>query len=116
MGLGAGWLRADYEQVGLEFDELPARVGRLAESVAVMKALWSEGKTTFEGKSYTVRGGQCEPRPVTVPRVMIGGGSKRLLTLAAREADTIGINTALGVGGTGDGVTTQAASIATTGA
>ncbi len=105
VGLGAGWLRTDYEQVGLEFDELPARVGRLAESIAVLKALWSEGKATFEGTTYTVRGGQCEPRPVSPPRLMLGGGSKRLLTLAAREADTIGINTALG---TGDHAPTQA--------
>jgi probable F420-dependent oxidoreductase len=108
VGLGAGWLRTDYEQVGLEFDELPARVGRLAESVALMKALWSEGKATFDGETYTVHGGQCEPRPAAAPRVMIGGGSKRLLTLAAREADTIGINTALGVGGAGDAATAQA--------
>jgi probable F420-dependent oxidoreductase len=97
VGLGAGWLRSDYEQAGIEFDELAIRVDRLAESLAVMKKLWSEGKATFAGRYHTVRDARCEPRPASPPRVMVGGGSKRLLTLAAREADTVGINTSLSV-------------------
>ena len=95
VGLGAGWLRSDYDQAGIEFDEPAVRVDRLAESLAVMKRLWSEGEATFAGKYYTVRGAQCDPRPASPPRVMVGGGSKRMLTLAAREADTVGINTSL---------------------
>ena len=98
VGLGAGWLRSDYEQAGIEFDEPAVRVDRLGESLAVMKALWSEGKATFAGKHYTVRGATCDPRPASPPRVIVGGGSKRVLTLAAREADTVGINTSLSVG------------------
>jgi probable F420-dependent oxidoreductase len=98
VGLGAGWLPDDYRQAGLEFDELAVRVDRLAESLAVMKRLWSEGEATFAGKHYSVRGAHCEPRPASPPRVMVGGGSKRLLTLAAREADTVGINANLGIG------------------
>lgn len=98
VGLGAGWLGSDYEQAGIEFDELAARVDRLAESLAVMKRLWSEGEATFAGRYYTVRGARCDPRPASPPRVMVGGGSRRLLTLAAREADTVGINTSLNVG------------------
>ena len=89
---------SDYEQAGIEFDEPAVRVDRLGESLAVMKALWSEGEATFAGTHYTVRDAQCDPRPAAPPRVMVGGGSKRLLTLAAREADTVGINTSLGVG------------------
>ncbi|MFZ1161812.1 TIGR03621 family F420-dependent LLM class oxidoreductase [Mycobacterium sp.] len=98
VGLGAGWLRDDYEQAGLEFDELAVRVDRLAESLTVMKTLWSEGEATFAGKHYAVRGAHCDPRPASPPRVMVGGGSRRLLTLAAREADTVGINANLGIG------------------
>ena len=98
VGLGAGWLRDDYEQAGLQFDELAVRVDRLAESLTVMKTLWSEGEATFAGKHYSVRGAHCDPRPASPPRVMVGGGSRRLLTLAAREADTVGINANLGIG------------------
>jgi probable F420-dependent oxidoreductase len=108
VGLGAGWLRSDYEQTGIEFDELGVRVDRLAESLTVMKRLWSEGEATFAGRYYTVRGARCDPRPASPPRVMVGGGSKRLLTLAAREADTVGINTSLAVGDTTVDTTSQA--------
>jgi probable F420-dependent oxidoreductase len=108
VGLGAGWLRSDYEQTGIEYDELAVRVDRLAESLTVMKRLWSEGEATFAGRHYTVRGAHCDPRPASPPRVMVGGGSKRLLTLAAREADTVGINTSLSVGNNSDGATSQA--------
>ncbi len=108
VGLGAGSLQDDYEQAGIEFDELAVRVDRLAESVTVMKTLWSEGKATFAGKFYTVRDASCDPRPASPPRVMVGGGSKRLLTLAAREADTIGINASLGVGDKSVDTTSQA--------
>lgn len=108
VGLGAGWLESDYEQTGLEFDRLAARADRLAESLAILKSLWSEGEATFAGRYYTVRGARCDPRPASPPRVMVGGGSKRLLTLAAREADTVGINTSLGIGGESADTTSQA--------
>ncbi len=108
VGLGAGWLRADYEQAGIEFDELAVRVDRLAESLAVIKRLWSEGEATFAGRHYTVRDARCDPRPASPPRVMVGGGSKRLLALAAREADTVGINASLGIGDKSVETTSQA--------
>jgi probable F420-dependent oxidoreductase len=107
VGLGAGSLRSDYDQSGIEFDELALRVDRLAESLAVMKRLWTDGEATSTGTHYTVRGAQCEPRPASPPRVMVGGGSKRLLTLAAREADTVGINTSLTVGNDNAGTNVQ---------
>ena len=108
VGLGAGWLRSDYEQAGIDFDEPAVRVDRLAESLAVMKRLWNEGEATFAGRYYTVRDARCDPRPASPPRVMVGGGSKRLLTLAAREADTVGINTSLSVGEKSVDTTSQA--------
>jgi probable F420-dependent oxidoreductase len=108
VGLGAGSLRSDYDQSGIEFDELALRVDRLAESLAVMKKLWADGEATSTGTYYTVRGAQCDPRPASPPRVMVGGGSKRLLTLAAREADTVGINTSLSAGDDSAGTTVRA--------
>jgi probable F420-dependent oxidoreductase len=108
VGLGAGSLQDDYEQAGIEFDKLAVRVDRLAEGLAVMKTLWSEGKATFTGRFYTVRDASCDPRPASPPRVMVGGASKRLLTLAAREADTVGINASLSVAAKSDDASSQA--------
>jgi probable F420-dependent oxidoreductase len=108
VGVGAGWLRSDYEQAGIEYDEPAVRVDRLAESLAVMKTLWSEGEATFEGRYYTVTGARCEPRPASPPRVMVGGGSRRILTVAAEHADTVGVNTSLASGQKGGDLASQA--------
>ena len=89
VGLGAGWLRSDYEETGITYDDPGVRVDRLAESLTVLKALWGEGETTFEGTHYTVRSARCEPRPATPPRIIVGGGSKRVLTVAAKNADIV---------------------------
>jgi probable F420-dependent oxidoreductase len=98
VGLGAGWQPNDYAQTGIEFDKPSVRVDRLAESLAVMKSLWSEGKATFTGEYHTVRDACCDPRPDSLPRVIVGGGSRRILTVAARQADTVGVNTSLASG------------------
>jgi len=98
VGLGAGWLQTDYTQTGIEFDPAGVRVDRLAESLSVMKTLWSEGEATFTGKHYSLREAHCEPRPTALPRVIVGGGSRRILTVAAQHADTVGVNTSLATG------------------
>jgi probable F420-dependent oxidoreductase len=108
VGVGAGWLRSDYEQAGIEYDEPAVRVDRLAESLAIMKTLWSEGEATFEGRHYTVTGARCEPRPASPPRVLVGGGSRRILTVAAEHADTVGVNTSLASGQKGGDLASQA--------
>jgi probable F420-dependent oxidoreductase len=96
VGLGAGWLRTDYEETGIEYDDPRVRVDRLAESLTIMRALWSAGEATLEGRYYTVRGARCDPRPVSLPRIIVGGGSKRVLTVAAEQADIV--NTSLASG------------------
>ncbi|MGH9065383.1 MAG: TIGR03621 family F420-dependent LLM class oxidoreductase [Acidimicrobiales bacterium] len=103
VGLGAGWLRADYEQAGLPYDPAQVRVERLAEGLAIMKSLWSEGTATFAGRHYTVDAAQGSPLPYSRPHppVVIGGGSRRVLSLAAREADIVGINPSLAAGEVG---------------
>src|SRR5271168_996593 len=52
VGLGAGWLRSDYEETGISYDDPGARVDRLAESLTIMKSLWGENETTFAGRYY----------------------------------------------------------------
>jgi probable F420-dependent oxidoreductase len=108
VGLGAGWLRSDYEQAGIEFDEPAVRVDRLAESLAVMKTLWNQGEATFAGRYHTVRGARCEPRPASPPRVIVGGGSRKILTVAAEHADIVGVNTSLASGVSAGDLASQA--------
>jgi probable F420-dependent oxidoreductase len=108
VGLGAGWLRSDYEEAGIEFDAPAVRVDRLAEGLAVMKTLWSEGKATSAGKHYTVGDAHCDPRPASPPRIIVGGGSRRILTVAAKQADTVGVNTSLASAQKGGDLASQA--------
>jgi probable F420-dependent oxidoreductase len=98
VGFGAGWLESDYAQAGIKFDKPAVRVDRLAESLAVLKSLWSEGKSTFTGEYHTVRDARCDPRPESLPRIIVGGGSRRILTVAAEQADIVGVNTSLASG------------------
>jgi probable F420-dependent oxidoreductase len=96
VGLGAGFLRSDFEATGIRYDEPGVRVDRLAESIAIMQTLWSQGEVTFEGHHYSVRGGRCEPRPETPPRVIVGGGSRKILAVAAKMADIVNVYVPLG--------------------
>ena len=76
-----------------EPDERPrTRVDRLAESLQIMKKLWSTGDATFAGHHYAVHHARCEPRPASPPRLIVGGGSERILTVAALYADIVGVS------------------------
>lgn len=95
LGIGAGWLRTEYEQAGLPFDRAGVRIDRLAESIRVMKGIWGEQPVTFAGQHYQVTGIDGVPKPVQRPHppLLIGGGKERMLNLAGREADIVGILT-----------------------
>ncbi len=99
-GLGAGWMTSDYEQSGIGHDPPGARVSRMIESLAIMKELWSKGEASYSGEHYTVTGALGTPSPVQRPHppVIIGGGSPRVLGVAAREADIVGVNPSLAAG------------------
>ena len=93
LGLGAGSIRSEYEQVGVEFDRGAVRVERLTEAVTVIKGLLRGGQVTFAGHHYRVTGHTIAPLPVQKPPpILIGGNGTRLLTLAAREADIVGLS------------------------
>lgn len=110
VGLGAGWERSDYEEAGLAYDGPGTRVERLGEGLAIMKALWSQGSATIEGSHYRVRGAQGAPRPFFAdgPTLLVGGGGRQILSLAAREADVVGINPSLVTGRVGPEVAASA--------
>jgi probable F420-dependent oxidoreductase len=92
LGLGAGWLRAEYDQAGISFDAPGTRIERLEESVAIVKGLLAGERVTFTGRHYSIA--DLEGRPVPVqrphPPILIGGGGQRTLSLAAREASIVG--------------------------
>ncbi|HEX2314320.1 MAG TPA: TIGR03621 family F420-dependent LLM class oxidoreductase [Thermomonospora sp.] len=93
LGLGAGWLREEYERSGLSFDPPGARVSRLVEALRIVKDLLAGREVAFTGDHYRVRGLTTFPAAVQRPRppVLVGAGSPRMLRLAGREADIVGL-------------------------
>lgn len=93
-GLGAGWLKTDYEESGIVYDEPAVRIDRMVEGLTVMKQMWRDGVANFAGEHYSVTAAKGDPRPggASTPKILIGGGGRRVLTIAAREADIVGIN------------------------
>jgi len=94
LGIGAGWMTADYEKAGIPLDRPGVRIARLAESIAVLKGLFADGPFTFRGEHYRITDLDGMPKPVQRPGppFLIGGGGRKVLTLAAREAQIVGIN------------------------
>lgn len=99
-GIGAGWMVTDYEQAGIALDRPGTRIERLAEALDVIEALWGEGPCTHDGRHYRVTGLDGRPKPLQTPRppILLGGGGRRMLSLAARRADIVGINVSLAKG------------------
>jgi probable F420-dependent oxidoreductase len=99
IGLGAGWMISDYEEAGMPYDSPKVRIDRFIEGVAVIRGAMAEGSFSFSGDHYTITNYNGQPKPVQArPPLLIGGGGKRVLTYAAREADIIGINGTLTAG------------------
>jgi probable F420-dependent oxidoreductase len=96
LGLGAGFSRPEYEAAGLPFDPPGVRVERLAEALQVFKGLFAAAPFTFAGRFYAVTKLDAFPQPVQrpYPPILVGAGGRRMLAIAAREADIIGIQTA----------------------
>jgi probable F420-dependent oxidoreductase len=94
LGLGTGWDRNDYEMSGIPLDRPGVRVSRLTEAVQIIKGFFAGTPFTFAGKYYTVRGLEGNPKPTQHPHppLMLGGGGRRMLSLAAREADIVSVN------------------------
>lgn len=100
LGLGAGWMTSDYEAAGIALDAPGVRVGRFAEALAVVKGLFGDAPFDFHGDHYTITGLDGLPKPVHHPHppIFVGGGSPRVLRIAGREADIVGINASLRAG------------------
>jgi probable F420-dependent oxidoreductase len=91
-GIGAGWMEVDYRQAGIPYDRPGVRIERLAEALAICEAMWAGDGASLAGRHYRV---QDVPRAIDAPvrpKLLIGGGGRRLLTLAGKHADIVGIN------------------------
>ncbi|MGH3203589.1 MAG: TIGR03621 family F420-dependent LLM class oxidoreductase [Streptosporangiaceae bacterium] len=93
-GLGAGWVSAEYEGLGIAMDRPGVRIERLAETVELLKAHWSGEPLAVKGAFVRASGFAGRPRPVQQPHppIFIGGGAPRVLKLAGRLADIVSIN------------------------
>jgi probable F420-dependent oxidoreductase len=93
-GLGAGWMRTDYVESGIAYDEPGTRVQRFMEGVDVIRGVWSGEPFDHAGTHYRITAHSGLPVPVTAggPRLLIGGGSPRMLRYAGANADIVGVN------------------------
>lgn len=93
LGIGAGWLAADHASIGQEFATAGTRIERLEEAIDVLRACWSGDTASFRGRHFTIDGAPNDPLPAQPggPPVLVGGGGKRVLQLAARKADIVSL-------------------------
>ena len=93
-GIGAGWMESDYSEAGIRFDRPGLRIERLEEALSIIRGMWTDPKTSFTGKHYRTEDAQrtAELPKGSVPPILIGGGGPRVLRLAGRHADIVGIS------------------------
>jgi probable F420-dependent oxidoreductase len=96
-GIGAGWMETDYTQAGMRYDSPGTRIDRLGEALAIITGMWSQDGFSFDGEHYSIRAVPQAARLAAGarPPILIGGGGKRVLSLAGRHADIVGINPSL---------------------
>lgn len=112
-GLGAGWLQTDYDRAGITLDKASVRIARMDEALQVIKALWTGESVSFSGDHYRIEGLVGTPIPVQRPLpVFVGGGGEKMLSLAGRHADIVGLNPTMSTGridaSIGSGATVEA--------
>jgi probable F420-dependent oxidoreductase len=100
LGVGAGWMTVDYERGGFALEPASVRIARLDEALTVIKGLMADGPFTFHGAHYRITDLDGEPKPVQHPHppIVVGGGGPKVLALAAKHAQIVGINANLVAG------------------
>ena len=93
VAIGAGWRKEEYDAIGLGFDDGPVRVSRLEEAIAVLKGVFADEPASFDGRHYHLMDYDGQPKPVQRPHppILVGGGGKRILSIAGREAQIVGL-------------------------
>jgi probable F420-dependent oxidoreductase len=97
LGIGTGWLPDDYAKLGMTIGKPSARVARLAEGLQIIRQYFTRERVDFEGNHYRVNGMEALPRCVQQPGppILVGAGSPRMLDLAGRAADIVGIHASM---------------------
>ncbi len=94
VGIGAGWNAPEYEAIGMPFDPPATRIERLGEAIAILRGLFGDGRFSFAGSHYTINDMDGQPKPIQKPHppFLVGGTRERVLRLAAREGDIVGLD------------------------
>lgn len=94
LGIGAGYATSDEDMTGIGLGSPGTRIDRLAETVRIVKGAFGTEPFSFSGEHYTVRNLAPRPAPIQQPHppLLVGGGNRRVLQIASREADIVGIN------------------------
>lgn len=108
-GLGTGWTETEFRMHGLAYPDMPTRLAMLDEALTVIRALWREERTSFAGRHYQLAEAMLHPKPTRQPPILLGGGGKGLLRVAAKHADVV--NIIAEVGGPGYISTAKAAAL-----
>ncbi len=97
-GIGAGWYENEYKGYGYEFAKPSDRIGMLRETVEIVKSMWTQPETTYDGKYYKMSRAHCDPKPLQqpTPPIWIGGGGEQLtLRVVAQHADVSNFGSSL---------------------
>ena len=108
-GIGAGWQKLDYDKAGIMFDRPGRRIERLEEALKIIRGMWTQEKTSFDGRHYRIndidRTGNLPEGEH--PKIIVGGGGKKVLSVAGRHADIVGINISVPDGNLADAIKRQ---------
>ena len=87
-GIGAGWFEYEYNSYGYKFDNASSRIEQLDESITIIKKMWQNKISSFNGKHYYVKNAICNPKPIQNPHppIMIGGAGNKLMEVVAKHA------------------------------
>lgn len=96
-GIGAGWMETDYREAGIAYDPPRVRIERLDEALQIIRSMWAQERTSFEGKHYRIAeiAQAAKLPPGERPQILVGGGGRKVLSIAGRHADIVGINPSL---------------------
>ncbi|HZG48595.1 MAG TPA: TIGR03560 family F420-dependent LLM class oxidoreductase, partial [Thermoleophilaceae bacterium] len=89
LGMGAAWFELEHDQYGIPFPRIGVRMDMLDEACRIMRSLWTQETTTFEGKHFQLKDARLEPKPVQphLPLVIGGAGERRTLRIVAEHGD-----------------------------
>jgi len=88
VGIGAGWYEEEYKAYGIPFEPFNVRLRRMTETIEILRALWSNERTDFDGEFSTLRNARCDPKPLQrAPRIWVGAKGPKALKAAAQYGD-----------------------------